>query len=234
MYREDKLLEVWLSDEGEETLVGWIKHIKGDDLPKAGIYLRRGDICQQFPPKRRNYKIDLIELRDIRSSELPEKIGKNVPAYAQEDKEWLTHAHIFTWLVLELKMEDYEWVFDLDDFEPIDTEEDAGAVIAAPYRGLDYTIWIDEADKLPEIPPHMEKALKSRLDAELDAAIYGSAFDKLGAYGSTSTSTLGDPSDSVLDIEKIERAMDLVKFERSKTSISYADYMTSMMRSPKF
>ena len=51
MYREDKLLEVWLSDEGEETLVGWIKHIKGDDLPKAGIYLRRGDICQQFPPK---------------------------------------------------------------------------------------------------------------------------------------------------------------------------------------
>lgn len=137
MRRNDCALEVRLI--GQKGPAGWLTNIcVGGGFPRNNKHvvitiarIQDGQVIddqRSFKLEDQHQVIDRVALVNARNPQaLLAKLG--IPHYAEPFKEGNRDATRYTWKVLRLTEEQYEWLFDFEDFEPADTEEDRELVI---------------------------------------------------------------------------------------------------------
>ncbi len=125
-------LQVWQ----DETLIG---HFEGRE-PRGTVYeivmpelvltleelLEPVSIDRQgFIVGERSFAVNRFEMMTRGSSDLGRHMNANhVPEYAKQIQDAAYDRTIFRWAVLLASPERAEWIFDHDDFEPLDSAQD--------------------------------------------------------------------------------------------------------------
>lgn len=194
-------LQVWLG--GYAKLVGHLTshQTELDARGKLQIHIDHakideyGDVfdeCRTFQLGARHAFIGSDELVDFPMDEL-ERLYQ-MPPGAEFKYSGARDGHDYTWPVLTISLEDYEWVFDLPAFEPADHKEpDLQARIDQIATARD-----DQAIDAIITAPKLSVAALNAVSASLGSAIAG-------------TLTTNSANTSTLTMEKLKDAMKLVK-----------------------
>ncbi len=186
MRREDCALEVWLV--GGSRPVGWLTNLRvGIDIEvrcdRVMIETSRIEDGEEIVESRpftlgkRNTEISKFDLNN-HGPRTPD-ILRDIPHYAESTLNRIVEATRFTWHALVVSQEDFEWVFELDAFEPADTVADQKAVMA---------------ERLESVLDDAMKRMADKFDADLFDTLVG---------GATSTSA----NQSTLTVESFEQSM---------------------------
>ena len=195
-------LQVWLKNDGEKPfLVGQLSGLRGPfremiELRRDSIFAGSMDYedlpgpsddvakTRTFRLQTRAWKRDGLDLLRNKHDFMLDQ-ARHVPDYAVQLHDPRRDEISFRWTVLQLNVEEYEWVFDLASFEARDTESDTKMLA-------------EEA---------MAKELRYRMDAAISSAFLGA--DSYGAPSSFPSSATSANS-SAIDMEKMNEAMRLM------------------------
>jgi hypothetical protein len=207
---DNETLQVWLGNK----IVGWMLCFNGRELtdrPSNHVRLydeNRGSKYFDFPLSKRCRSISRMEI--CRFVEKPERIRKarQIPEYAHESVEHHQEETVtFAWAVLQVDRDQYEQIFDLDDFLPIDTGMDLGQYGLDPgnLTGQRYDIaWFDEASDIPD------EFWKKALDGKFSAAV-ANDFEKASFFGDLANTPLTATAAANSSVLTSEKMLDAIK-----------------------
>jgi hypothetical protein len=125
--REDRALEVWVG--GGRELAGWLTTFKNVPMSMKDILasLDRPDGADNWIQEARGFPLTPVQ-RTFDSKDLLVR-GRDwaqaqVPLYALPKAVENFDALQYTWRVLRLDQDDFDWLFDHPDFVPVDTDID--------------------------------------------------------------------------------------------------------------
>lgn len=248
-------LQVWTElTPGDKHLVGWLNHISGAET-ETSIILRKHEegltdrkIRKGFWPSssedewtdERIFSASIFirtiarsDLMGIGREDLPDFLAcQNVAPYAVKNRLSHSNEYSYHWSVLRLtEIDDYEWVFDLPEFVPVDTKEDPelvptfsvpeSMIIDGSLTGKHDLVWFDEASSVDWVklreshhlidagsevvwPKDLATIMAKKMETKLDEAFSG-------AYTSTSHIPLPAEKEEGLTAEKLMRTAKEVK-----------------------
>jgi hypothetical protein len=193
--RQDKALEVWVG--GGRALAGWLTNYKNVPMTMRDILISLDRLVgpDDWLQEARGFKltpahqvlssVDLVRYGDAWRDE-------RIPAYATGHKPLNADRIEYSWRVLRLDQDEFDWLFDHPDFVPVDTVKDRDFLTT------------DEG-----IADYFSERMKDDL---MDAMIFGS----VSTYAAAATSTLtsassGSASDSTMTLETLQKSIAAVQ-----------------------
>jgi hypothetical protein len=189
--RPDRALEVWVG--GGRELAGWLTTYKNVPMSMKDILvsLDRPDGADNWIQEARGFPLTPVH-RVIPAVDVArwgqEWLHEQIPSYAHGHKPLNADRIEYSWRVLRLDQDDFDWLFDHPDFVPVDTDIDRD--FRATEEGMAQYL----ADEMH--------------DDMMDALLYGSAT----AYSNTAvTSSSSVANDSVMTLEKLQESIAAVQ-----------------------
>jgi hypothetical protein len=225
MRSEGKPLEVWT--RGPSQRVGWLtsytssntRSIRLEKIIPDSVF---GDIVEEHV-----FLLDertrVIHHSDIQNNP-PGWLQTQVPGYGEQLPLKNVDGIQYRWPILSLTQEEFDWVFDLSNFEPddcgdpdLDTKQLISPVDASQYHQGSFTVTdlkplvIDDPETI--LPAAFAQRMSQAMDVMLGNAIMGR-----GAVVNISTANVSAPVDSTLTVEKFKESMKLLTEGMNKTS----------------
>lgn len=196
--RGDMALEVIVNGR----LVGWLTNYCNVPDDCREIVLKRVQVDATFG--------DIVEHRSMRlfrwnfsanaqdlASRSPRWIQSHVPNYASPIWSARLDQSLYTWRVLKLTPDEYEWVFDLPDFEPADTKVD-----------LDQVLEMSPEERLGQmVAQRLGRDMANAITRGMTNAFTGG----LANFTSATNAVAQSANESVLTLEKLDAMLKSVR-----------------------
>lgn len=192
--REDNALEVIV----DMKLVGWLTSFCNVAIDCKEITFERvqadatfGDVSEQRPLRlfKWNRVISNWDVARAGSG----WIASQVPGYATALPDVARDQTLYTWRVVKLTVDEYEWVFDHPDFEPANSK-------------------VDE-EQLIEMSP--EERLGQMVTAQMKAEIDRHIIKSFTGFASAINTSTQSANDSVLTMDKLNAMLKSVSMSGS-------------------